>query len=478
MEYPDSLPIHMLNHDTMSQLCNILDAHDVWEELISHMPEISMIDVDGCKKFKAEGSPSWYLLRIWGSKGYTIADLYTVFALAKLLRCMKIIRSHVPNKYHHIEDSLISSGSISKSLLAPSTDYKSDFTLPKISEVTNSLSSLSGLKETQSEIKNTSTSGSSSTEDSLLVALQNTLSVTYEELELATNKFSPENILGKGGYGVVYKGEWKQMNIAVKRINATVDKGVRYEKERVRQSLQELRTLAKYRHENILPLYAFCLESEEPCLVYMYMANGSLEDRLLCKRGTTALTWQQRWNIAEGTARGLLYLHTTDKNPIIHGDVKSANILLDKHLEPKIGDFGLSRDGQVEVASDEKSPLIASHIKGTLAYLPPDYGIVLLEMATGLRAYAENRKPYILLDYVYEIQSSIVRGKGNLREKMKDTLMDKKQFCFSNDSKDTFSFHELLKLGMWCSQKERSTRPSFQEVTSMLPTILAKADRN
>ncbi|VDN26828.1 unnamed protein product, partial [Cylicostephanus goldi] len=146
----------------------------------------------------------------------------------------------------------------------------------------------------------------------------------------ATSNFAEKNVLGKGGYGVVYVGEWKHTKIAVKRFMSGGTKGAHIQRERLRQSMQELRTLAKYRHDNILPLYAFSLEGPEPCL-----------------RGTPPLSWLQKKEIAEGTARGLHFLHCIASTPIIHGDVKSANILLDKHLEPKLGDFGLSRDGRV-----------------------------------------------------------------------------------------------------------------------------------
>ncbi|KAK6022983.1 kinase domain protein, partial [Ostertagia ostertagi] len=250
--------------------------------------------------------------------------------------------------------------------------------------------------------------------DPIWSALQNTLTVPYTDLQVATSNFADENILGKGGYGVVYVGEWKHTKIAVKRFMSTGTKGAQIQRERLRQSLQELKTLAKFRHDNILPLYAFSLEGPEPCLVYQYMSNGSLEDRLLCRHGTPPLSWTQKREIAEGTACGLHFLHSIGSVPIIHGDVKSANILLDRHFEPKLGDFGLSRDGKVEADADEKSPLIASHVKGTLAYLPPEFitnkilstkldvysfGIVLLEICTGMRAFMDSRVPPSLAEY-------------------------------------------------------------------------------
>ena len=107
----------------------------------------------------------------------------------------------------------------------------------------------------------------------------------------------------------------------------------------------ELRILHAIRHDNILPLYGYALDGSFPCLVYQYMPNGSLEDRLVCRQGTYPINWEMRLNISRGTARGLQFLHTIRGTPLIHGDIKSANILLDKNFEPKIGDFGLAREG-------------------------------------------------------------------------------------------------------------------------------------
>ncbi|EPB69716.1 kinase domain protein [Ancylostoma ceylanicum] len=296
-------------------------------------------------------------------------------------------------------------------------------------------------QKSSTALTTTDTASSGNISDPIWSALQNTLAVPYTELLTATSNFAESNVLGKGGYGVVYVGEWKHTKIAVKRFMTSGNKGSHIQRERLRQSLQELRTLAKYRHDNILPLYAFSLEGPEPCLVYQFMSNGSLEDRLLCRRGTPPLSWLQKKEIAEGSARGLHFLHCIASTPIIHGDVKSANILLDRHFEPKLGDFGLSRDGKVETDAQEQSPLIASHVKGTLAYLPPEFitnkilstkldvysfGIVLLEITTGLRAYMDSRSPPGLAEYCVCTKSS---RKGDWIE----ALMDRRTPHVSNE---------------------------------------------
>ncbi|KAH7701774.1 Protein PIK-1 b, partial [Aphelenchoides avenae] len=252
------------------------------------------------------------------------------------------------------------------------------------------------------------------------------------------------------------------------------------QKERVRQSLQELKTLAKFRHDNILSLYAYSMDGPEPCLVYQFMSNGSLEDRLLCRKGTLPLTWPLRKEICRGVSCGLHFLHSIGHAPIIHGDVKSANILLDKHMEPKLGDFGLSRDGQVELDASDKSPMIASHIKGTLAYLPPEfisskilstkldvysYGVVLLEVATGLRAYSDSRKPHSLVEFTSKTCTDL-RGKP---EEVREQLQDKR--ALSTESADVAVFKQLLTLGLKCSQRDRLERPSFAEIITELSSF-------
>ena len=112
-----------------------------------------------------------------------------------------------------------------------------------------------------------------------------------------------------------------------------------------KQLTDELGCLNDFRHNNILQLMGYSLNGEFPCIVYPYLPNGSLEDRLLLRNRTPPLDWQQRLKIVLGTARGLQFLHTAREKPKIHGDIKSANILLNSNFEAVIGDFGLAKDG-------------------------------------------------------------------------------------------------------------------------------------
>ena len=181
-------------------------------------------------------------------------------------------------------------------------------------------------------------------------------------------------------------------------------------------------------------------------------------------------------NIANGTSKGLHFLHTISAQPLIHGDVKSANILLDKHFEPKLGDFGLCRVGQIEVGI-EASPLIASHIKGTLAYLPPEFitskhlstkldvysfGVVMLEMATGLRAYSDGRQPHSIVDYMVEARRQAF-GADEQRTNLVD-LADKK----ADDDTHRPIFWQLLNVGLACCDREPTARPVFSQIIGQL----------
>lgn len=501
MDDEENAPIHTLPYEVMRDLTRILDGGDAWVELATRMPDITIQDVDGCRQFSScqRGSPSEYLLRIWASKGYSILSLYNLFAITRMVRCMRILHDLMPQCYHYLEDYALSAEdacvpSQSQHNQQYTRGQHASFTSVKRGE-THQQQSPVGATSSSQKSSGISTTGDSSSSgnvsDPLWSALQNTLTVPYTDLQAATSNFSETNILGKGGYGVVYVGEWKHTKIAVKRFLASGNKDAQIQRERLRQSLQELRTLAKFRHDNILPLYAFSLEGPEPCLVYQYMSNGSLEDRLLCRRGTNPLTWTQKREIAEGSARGLHFLHSIGGVPIIHGDVKSANILLDRHFEPKLGDFGLSRDGKVEADAEEKSPLIASHVKGTLAYLPPEFitnkilstkldvysfGIVLLEICTGMRAFMDSRVPPSLVDYCIASRDARKSGSKEPLLEWVEALMDKRTPLVTEQGVVVAWCAGLIRLALQCAAKDRHLRPSFPDIVESLSTLSFSID--
>lgn len=287
------------------------------------------------------------------------------------------------------------------------------------------------------------------------------MQINYNELKQASNNFSDSNILGNGGFASVYRGHWKGTDVAIKRLRCNL----------MDQALNELTILNSYRIDNILPIYGISIDGPEACLVYQFMANGSLEDRLSCKNGTPALTWNQRALIGEGVAKGLYYLHTLRDKPLVHGDVKSANVLLDAQFVPKLGDFGLAR--QVFKGKKPQAELCThctvSSIHGTSVYLPPEYlrhkilspavdvysyGIVLLEMATGKRAYDGKR---LLIDLVEDETRSM--SLGQIGYSLKDPRL-------SNDTQNDLKiwFELLIKLGINCAHKIKKKRPDIGQI--------------
>ncbi|KAJ1428343.1 Tyrosine-protein kinase, active site [Sesbania bispinosa] len=205
---------------------------------------------------------------------------------------------------------------------------------------------------------------------------------TYAELHAATQGFSPKNFLSEGGFGSVYRGELQGQKIAVKQHMHASYKG---EKE----FKSEVDALSKARHENVVMLLGSCSEGNHRLLVYEYVCNGSL-DQHLSQHSRKPLCWQDRMKIANGAAKGLLYLH---ENSIIHRDITPNNILLTHDYEVLLGDFGLAR-----IVTEESSCSI--DCDGNLAYWAPEYaefgkvsiktdvysfGVVLLQLITGMR---------------------------------------------------------------------------------------------
>ncbi|VDN05630.1 unnamed protein product [Thelazia callipaeda] len=412
--------VYLLPFTIRKQIAAILDRDDEWESLAFVMEGIGNSDVQACRDARAFESPTENLLAIWGSKGNTTVQLYNCLARAKLVRAMKVVSHLVDPCYHHWEQECLQStskttendGESVASHFNCSVQAHEDHGSENSDDAQHCFDEMSSLKPTSSMWLNLVNDRSTSS-NSLYKTLENTPCVKYDEIMLITHNFSESSIIGSGGFGTVYKAVWEQTEVAVKRIHGT--KGVTEVtfKEHLRQSLQELKTLSKYRHDNILPLYAYSLDGPHPCLLYQYMSNGSLFDCLFGKKHTL-LTWLQRMSVMIGCARGLHYLHSVAKTPIIHGDVKSANILLDKYMEPKLGDFGLCRDNFSEDKWKMDDFVITSRIKGTLAYLPEEflsegiistkldvygYGVVALEIATGLKPFEVTRNPQNIVEY-------------------------------------------------------------------------------
>eukprot|EP00249_Psilotum_nudum_P024646 c29248_g2_i1 orf=384-2843(+) len=179
------------------------------------------------------------------------------------------------------------------------------------------------------------------------------------ELHTATNSFS--NRIGEGGFGAVYHGilpDGQMVAVKVRSTNSI---------QGIREFTTELTLLSGIWHENLVPLVGYC--PEQQILVYPYMSNGSLQDRLYGEAARRKpLDWMTRLNIALGAARGLNFLHSAGARCIIHRDVKSSNILLDNSMVAKVADFGFSK-----YAPQEGDSMVSLEVRGTAGYLDPEY---------------------------------------------------------------------------------------------------------
>ncbi|CAO2825629.1 unnamed protein product [Amaranthus hypochondriacus] len=212
--------------------------------------------------------------------------------------------------------------------------------------------------------------------------------LTFADLLEATNGFHDDSMIGKGGFGDVYKAQLKDGTVvAIKKLIHISGQGDR-------EFTAEMETIGKIKHKNLVPLLGYCKVGEERLLVYEYMKYGSLDDVLHNpKKAGVKLNWAARKKIAIGAARGLAFLHHNCIPHIIHRDMKSSNVLVDENLEARVSDFGMAR-----LMSAMDTHLSVSTLAGTPGYVPPEYyqsfrcstkgdvysyGVVLLELLTG-----------------------------------------------------------------------------------------------
>ncbi|KAF4519636.1 hypothetical protein B566_EDAN004973 [Ephemera danica] len=477
------------------ELCHLLNENNNWEELAGVHMRFTMDKIRAIRRDSRESSPAQRLMDLCSQRNVTIYELFLNLCKMQLHQATLLLKPYVAEKYHVlIKEASDAPPSeldlkLTQALMVQNlrTERSKDFNLVnnfnskqlcdknKLSQLnyqkSDNLSIEADLMKFSGELAAATTmiqnpnkqsgnnSGDTSSEFNPEIASNNN-HIPYDELCLATNFWDKNNILGRGGFGTVFRGHWKKTEVAIKRIEQrkSSDRGGKHTQQ-VDQLYKELKFLNSLRQDNILPLYGFSLDSEQPCLICQLMPNGSLQDRIHRKNNTAPLSWQIRLSIALGTARGLQFLHTRYEKPLIHGDIKSANILLDADWTPRIGDFGLALEGPIA----NYTHLTVTSIHGTRPYLPLDFlrskqastkvdtysfGIVLFEIVTGLWAHEKNRKPELLRDLMQS---------GDLRHHMDPNAP-------FDLALGPHVFHGLVTLGQQCTANLARDRPDMTSV--------------
>ncbi|KAL0358484.1 UNVERIFIED_CONTAM: Receptor-like kinase TMK4 [Sesamum angustifolium] len=295
------------------------------------------------------------------------------------------------------------------------------------------------------------------------------VTISIQVLRQVTDNFSEENVLGRGGFGVVYKGELHDgTKIAVKRMEsgAMGTKGMN-------EFQAEIAVLTKVRHRHLVALLGYCINGNERLLVYEYMPQGTLGQHLFewQEHGYQPLTWKQRVTIALDVARGVEYLHSLAQQSFIHRDLKPSNILLSDDMRAKVADFGL-----VKNAPDGKYS-VETRLAGTFGYLAPEYaatgrvttkvdvyafGVVLMEIITGRKALDEtmpDERSHLVTWF-----RRVLINKENLRKSI-DSILDP-------DDETYESICKVAELAGHCTAREPFQRPDMGHAVNVLGPLV------
>ncbi|KAI3511587.1 hypothetical protein L1887_18742 [Cichorium endivia] len=298
--------------------------------------------------------------------------------------------------------------------------------------------------------------------------------ISIQVLREVTNNFNEENILGRGGFGVVYKGELHDgTKIAVKRMES----GVLHDGTKGMKEFQaEIAVLTKVRHRHLVALLGYCINGNERLLVYEYMPQGTLSQHLFEWKGNNgnSLSWKQRVSIALDVGRGVEYLHSLAQQSFIHRDLKPSNILLGDDMRAKVADFGL-----VKSAPDGKYSL-ETKLAGTFGYLAPEYaatgrvttkvdvyafGVVLMELITGRKALDET---------LPEDKSHLVTWFRRAISSKEDLLKSMDQTLETNDEETLESIYKVAELAGHCTAREPYQRPDMSHAVNVLGPLVER----
>ncbi|PIN22690.1 Serine/threonine protein kinase [Handroanthus impetiginosus] len=295
--------------------------------------------------------------------------------------------------------------------------------------------------------------------------------ISIQVLRQATNNFSKENVLGRGGFGVVYKGELHGgTKIAVKRME-TGAMGIKL----MMEFLAEIFVLTQVRHRHLVALLGYCINGNERLLVYEYMPQGTLGQHLfqwqeLCYQ---PLTWKQRLIIALDVARGVEYLHSLAHHSFIHRDLKPSNILLSDDMRAKVSDFGLVKN------APDGNYSVETRLAGTFGYLAPEYtatgrvttkvdvyafGVILMEIITGRKAVDEtvSEERFHLVTWF----RMVLINKDNIRKSI-DPILDP-------DDETYKSICKVVALASRCTTRKPTQRPDMGHVVNVLGPLVER----
>ncbi|XP_051122184.1 LEAF RUST 10 DISEASE-RESISTANCE LOCUS RECEPTOR-LIKE PROTEIN KINASE-like 1.5 [Andrographis paniculata] len=303
---------------------------------------------------------------------------------------------------------------------------------------------------------------------------------TYEELAASTNHFDLKRKIGDGGFGSVYLGHLHDGRlVAVKHLRKHNSAAAGAEKGFSKKSFcNEILILSSINHPNLVKLHGYCSDPRGLLLVYDYVPNGTLADHLHGNHRKGALTWKTRVDIALQTAMAIEYLHFSLVPPVVHRDITSSNIFVEKDMRVKLGDFGLSRlliCSESPLSSKNTSDGVWTGPQGTPGYLDPDYyrsfmlneksdvysfGVVLLELMTGMRAVDQNRekREITLVDMV------VPRIQTGLLHQVVDPV-------FSVDREAMEGVCAVAELAFQCLAADKDDRPNARDVVAELRRI-------
>lgn len=281
--------------------------------------------------------------------------------------------------------------------------------------------------------------------------------IQYEDIYTATRGFSDQNVIGFGGDGKVYRGTLQGVEVAVKRIPYKSEQGMR-------EFLSEISSLGRLKHRNVVPLRGWCKkEKGSLILVYDYMSNGSLDRRIFDSDENTVLTWEERIKVLKDVAHGLLYLHEGWEVKVLHRDIKASNVLLDKDMSGRLGDFGLARMYHHEQLAN------TTQVIGTVGYMAPElvrtgrastltdtfsFGVLVLEVVCGRRP-TEQDKPG-LVSWVWRLME-----RGELCSAIDERLKWRSEI-------DINEAERVLHLGLLCTLPDPRARPTMRQIGKVL----------